>query len=176
MARDAAQGQQAEGTELEAGTSSSVLGDPSPSTDCQPLGALSFNFSSYIYPHPLPPPRTQLSTRRGRTPSGSAANTAAAPLAGFLLRDRRLPGQSPAHTPSPSRTQGWNLAPQLRAPLRHLTHPAPGAAIPLAASRQPRLRAPTSAKPSRSLEPRAFGQGCGKWRGPGGARRGGAGP
>lgn len=115
---------------------------------------------------------------RSRTPSGSAANPAAARLAAFSLRDRRLSQPSAAHTPNPLRTPGPSHDLRLRAPRAHHTHRAPRAATPHSACRQRRLRASTSAEPGGSLEPAADGKGCGKRRrrGPGGVRRGRAGP
>lgn len=116
------------------------------STDFQPLEPFPSIFLLILTPthshhHALRSPRS-----RGRwTLSGSVANPSASRLADFSLRDRKLPGQPPAHTPSPLVTLGPNLVPQLRNPLGHLTaRPAPLLRAQRIASRACALSLPRS--------------------------------
>lgn len=183
MARDTAQRHQAEGTELEAGTPSSALGEPSLSTDFQPLSWSSF--LQFFFLHiPLPAPATTHSAPHTAGPDTlrQRGQHCCRPSGWFLLTGPKSP-RAVTHT-HPEPFSDYRLEPSSSA-----TNPA---WPPHSPSAPCRYSSPCElpAAPARShrrravWEPGAKSVWAGLWeaegarprRGPSGARRGAAGP
>lgn len=120
-------------------------------------GALSFNFSPYTYPHPLPPPRTPLPTQPGPLDTlRQRGQPLCFPSSRFLLTGPKAPGTATRTHPKPSSDARAEPRSSAAKPARP-PHRAPRASTPRSAYRQPRLRALTATEPSRSLEHEAVG-------------------